>query len=236
MKVAIHQPNYLPWIGYFCKMNLCDVFIVLDNVEYPKNGIVNRNKIRVKNGWNWITVPIERKYYGTPINGVRLPEDDSWWKKHWNAILANYSKSEFFYENSSFFENLYMEKKYKMLQELNEFMINFIANKLDIHPKIIRASEMDLDFNLKKTDLIIDILSKCDCKTYFSGMGGKGYLVEKSIFDAGIDLKYFVFESKQYSQRWPGFEPYMSVIDLLFNLGSEKSIDTLNESTHIKDN
>ena len=217
-------------------MNLCDVFVLLDNVEYPKNGIINRNKIRVKNGWNWITIPVERKYYGTRINGIKLPDDDSWLKKHWHSILANYSKSEYFYENSDFFENLYMRMKFNKLQEINEYIIKHIANELNIRPKIIRSSEMDLDFDLRKTELIIDILSKLNCKTYISGMGAKGYTEEKRFSDSGIDLKYFVFESKQYSQRWPGFEPYMSVIDLLFNKGSEKSTSMLNEFTSIKDN
>jgi hypothetical protein len=222
MRVAIHQPNYIPWIGFFCKMSLCDVFVSFDAVELPNNGIVHRNKIRTKEGWDWLTIPIERKNVGLPIKDVTLLDDKAWWKKHWYAIIANYSKSEFFSENKPFFEELYRERKYHTLRELNESIIIHIAQSFGITPKFVRASELDLDFSLRKTDFILDILQNVGCTQYYSGAGGaKSFLEEDKIKNNNIELWYSQVTPVEYPQRWPGFEPYMSSIDILFNMGKE---------------
>jgi hypothetical protein len=230
MKVAIHQPNYLPWAGFFCKMNLVDTFISFDSVEFPNNSIVHRNKIRTKDGWDWLTIPVERKNIGLPIKDVLLPADNTWWKKHWVALIANYSKAEYFSEYKPFFEDLYRQRKQKNLQELNESIILYLAESFKISVKFVRASELDLDFSLRKTDFILDILKKVKCTRYFSGAGGaKSFLEEDKIKKNNIELWYTRMQPVEYRQRWPGFEPYMSSLDLLFNMGGEKGREIINQ-------
>jgi hypothetical protein len=229
MRVAIHQPNYVPWAGFFCKMSVCDIFVSFDAVEFPNNGIVHRNKIRTKEGWDWLTIPIEKKNIGLPIKDVSLPADGSWWKKHWYALIANYSKTEYFSEYQPFFENLYRDRKQKSLQELNESIILFIAESFGITPKIIRASDLDLDFTLRKTDFILDILQNVGCTEYISGAGGaKSFLEEDKIKKNGINLWYTQITPVEYTQRWPGFEPYMSALDLLFTTGGDEGREIIN--------
>lgn len=233
MRVAIHQPNYVPWAGFFCKMSICDIFVSFDAVEFPNNGIVHRNKIRTKEGWDWLTIPVEKKNIGLPIKDVLLPHDMSWWKKHWNALIANYSKAHYFSEYKPFFEELYRDRKHKTIQELNESVITYLADSFGISPRFVRASELDLDFSQRKTDFILDILKNVGCTEYLSGAGGaKSFLEEDKILNNNIELWYTQVTPVEYPQRWPGFEPYMSSIDLLFNRGGEKGREIIDQMHH----
>ena len=89
MIVAIHQPQYLPWIGYFDKLDRADVFVLLDNVQYKKNEWQNRNRIRTSQGWQWITVPVLYKY-PEKINVVKINNAIDWRRKHLSALVCNY--------------------------------------------------------------------------------------------------------------------------------------------------
>ena len=223
-KVAIHQPNYLPWIGFFQKMALVDVFVILDTVQFSKDSHTQRTKIRMKEGWIWLTIPIEKKYYFKPIKDIYLPQDTKWLKKHKMSIISNYSKCKFVDDE---FINKYYCGKFEKLQEFNEFGIFYLKDKFEIKTEIVKASEIDITENLKSTDLLVDIVEKIGGDVYISGLGGKKYMDERKFLMNNIKLKYFKFEPFEYSQRWTSFEPYMSAIDLLFNVG-EKSIQGWN--------
>ena len=224
--VVIHQPNYMPWIGFFSKIAKADIFIILDTAKFTKNGIIHRNKIRTKESWTWLTIPIENKYKGMAIKDVYLPRDRKWWGKHWRLILGNYGKANHFAEYKDFFEKIYSGKNYTRLQELNEVIIFYLFECFDIQPRIIRSSTLNLEPSLAKTDLNLEIAKQVGGDVYISGMGGKKYLEEEKFEKEGIEIRYFEFKPFEYPQRWGGFEPYMSAIDLLFNVG-EKAKDLI---------
>jgi hypothetical protein len=118
---------------------------------------------------------------------------------------------------------MYRDREQKSIRELNELLILHIAESFGITPRFVRASELDLDFSLRKTDFILDILQHLDCTHYISGAGGaKTFLEEDKIKKSNIELWYTQINPVEYPQRWPGFEPYMSSVDLLFNMGGEK--------------
>ncbi len=217
--VAIHQPNYLPWIGFFQKMSLADIFVILDTVQFSKDSYTQRTKIRAKDGWFWLTIPVEKKYYFKSINDVYLPRDNKWMRKHKMAIMSNYVRSIFF--DKKFIDKYYCNNKFLKLQEFNEFGIFYLKDKFGIESKVIRASELRLDKNLKSTELLIEIVKKVGGDVYISGIGGKKYIEEEKFEKEGIEIKYFEFKPFEYPQRWGGFEPYMSAIDLLFNVGEK---------------
>jgi len=217
--VAIHQPNYLPWIGYFQKMSLADIFVILDTVQFSKDSYTQRTKIRAKDGWFWLTIPVEKKYYFKSINEVYLPRDSKWMKKHKMAIISNYAKSIFF--DKKFIDEYYCNNEFIKLQEFNEYGIFYLKDKFGVESKVIRASELGLDKNLKSTELLIEIVKRVGGDVYISGMGGKKYIEEEKFEKEGIKIRYFEFKPFEYPQRWEGFEPYMSAIDLLFNVGEE---------------
>ena len=217
--VAIHQPNYMPWIGFFQKIAKVDRLVILDTAKFTKNGIIHRNKIRTKENWAWLTIPIENKYKEVAIEDVYLAEDKKWWGKHWRLILGNYGKAKYFAEYKEFFEKLYSEKKYTKLQDLNEIIIFYLFECFNIHPEVIRSSELNMDPSLVKTDLNLEIVKRVGGDVYISGTGGKNYIKEEKFEKEGIEIKYFEFKFFEYPQRWGGFEPFMSTIDLLFNMG-----------------
>lgn len=217
-KVAIHQPNYIPWIGYFDKMAKSDIFVFLDTVEYTHGGVINRNKIRIKDGWSWLTVPVKKEDTSKPIMSVRF-SDDYWWKKHWIALGSSYSKSEYFSEYSGYFEKLYESKKHTQLSELNIDIIKYLAKSFDITVKYIKASELQLNPEHHKNELLLDILQQLDATEYIAGTGCKSYMEDKIFTDNSISVTYNEFKPFEYKQRWAGFEPYLSAVDLLFNEG-----------------
>jgi hypothetical protein len=218
MKVALHQPNYLPWIGFFQKMALADIFVILDTVQFSNRSYTQRVKIRTKDSWMWLTIPIERKYHFKPLKYIYLPENKKWMKRHENTLIKHYSKCKYFDEK---FGGKYYSKEFEKLQEFNEFGIFYLKDKFGIKTEIVRASELDIDDNLKSTNLLVEIVKKVEGDIYISGLGGGKYMEEGKFLMNNIKLEYFKFKPFKYPQRWDGFEPYMSAIDLLFNVGDE---------------
>jgi len=219
--VTIHQPNYLPWLGFFSKVKKSECFVILDNVEYTKNCVINRNRIRTMRGWCYLTIPIEKKYYNSGICDVKLPEDNRWQKNHWKSIEANYSKAEYFNSYRDFFYGLYRENL-DFLWQINEKIIIYLMDCFGINVEIVKASSLDINPKLRKTDLLIEVLKNVGAETYISGPSGRGYLEPKEFRDSHIYFEFFEFTHPVYKQRYPRFEPGMAAIDLLFNLG-EKS-------------
>ena len=220
-RVAIHQPNYLPWIGYFKKMSLCDVFVILDNVQFSKNSYTQRTKIRTREGWLWLTIPIQRGEHFKVIKDISLPIDNTWRKKHWLSIHRNYAKTEHFEDFGDFFKSVYLDYSIDMLQDFNEKFIIYMSDIFGIHPKIVRASELNIESELRKSDLLVEIIKNMGGDVYISGTGGENYIEEEKFKKEGIGIDYFKFQPFVYPQRWAGFEPYMSAIDALFNVGKD---------------
>ncbi len=216
MIASIHQPNYLPWLGYFHKIANSDIFIFLDNVPYSKNNFINRNKIKTQHGETWMTVSVLTKgYYGQLINEVKINNKIPWSKIHWKTIEANYSRAAYFKDYKHLFESIY-EKKWESLASLNETLIKLICDILGINNiKFIRASELNVSG--KNTELLINICKAVGADTYFSGSGGKKYLDEGMFEKEGMILKYSEFQQPVYNQLWGDFIPNLSVIDLIFN-------------------
>ncbi len=226
MKAAIHQPNYLPYTAFFHKMMFSDVFVIFDNAKFSKgrDNFHARNKIRTENGWRFLTIPVPKEYNDSRINKVRLA-DSRFKQKHINLVRHHYCKAPCYKEYGKGFENLYKNKTL-CLSEFNIQIIKFLIKAFGIKTKIVLSSELDIDLSLQKTDIVIEILKAVGADSYISGTGGRHYLDEEKFREAGISLEYQDFQPKPYSQVYPGFEPFMSSIDLLFNCG-EKGLEAI---------
>ena len=217
MIVSAHQPQYLPWLGYFHKIYNSDAFVFLDNVQYKDREYQNRNRIRVKEGCMWLTVPVLKNDKPYPnISDVRIDNFQDWRKRHWRAICINYSRLPFFVKYGSFLEELY-KKEWDRLVDLNVSVINYILGSLEIDKPVYFESKLNI--KTKNTQRIIDICKALKADTYFSGIGGKDYLQEGAFGANGIKLVYQDFQHPEYNQRYAPFMPLMSAIDLLFNHG-----------------
>ena len=220
MIISIHQPQYLPWDNFFKKIKKSDCFIFLDNVEFQKNGLQNRNQIKTSNGPIWLTVPIKQKL-GQKISDVEIDNSKDWKKKHWKTISENYNKSKHFDNFKGNFQNIFLSN-WNNLSELNIKIILEILMILNIKTKIYKAS--DLKVKGKSTELLVNLCKKINSKTYMSGEGGKNYLELEKFKEAGIQV---IFEKninqKPYKQNHDkiGFVQNLSIIDNLFNNGKE---------------
>lgn len=214
--VSIHQPVYLPWLGFFEKIISSEKFVFLDDVQYEKNGFQNRNKIRTSEGDMWLTVPVKAKS-NTLLKNVEIDNSSNWMKKHSKSIMLNYSQSKFFDEYWPELTKIY-EKKYENLLEINIEIIKFLLKKLEIKTETIFSSELKIIE--KGSDRIIEICKALDADTYISGIGGKEYLSKEDFFKNKINLKFQNFKHPIYQQAFVPFYSNMAAIDLLFNEGS----------------
>ena len=229
MRVAIHQPEHLPWLGFFHKMSMSDIFVLLDNVPYSKNDFQSRNRIRTsgtKEGWCWLTVPaLTKGRFGQQINQVEINNaNDAWKKKCWKSIRYNYSKARYFQEHQAFFRDLYSEKDWRKLVDLNVSIIKMLVQVLDMDAELLLAS--DLGVSGSGTALLLKICRQLSADVYISGRFGKVYLDETKFLQQGIQVVYEDFQHPEYPQEYEPFIPNMSVIDLLFNCG-DKSKDII---------
>ncbi|MBU1995662.1 MAG: WbqC family protein, partial [Candidatus Omnitrophica bacterium] len=159
MRISIMQPGYLPWLGFFELIDQCDQFVILDDVQYTKRDWRSRNKIRTKNGWIWLTVPILSKGREEQlIKDVEINNDISWNNDHLNSIKINYSKAPFFDKYIEFFETLY-NQRWEHLIDLNMDIIYFLTKEINISTPFVLSSSLSIS-NLSKNQRIIEICKK----------------------------------------------------------------------------
>ncbi|MBU3220661.1 WbqC family protein [Clostridium algidicarnis] len=151
--VAIHQPNYIPWVGYFYKIYKSDIFIILDDVQYVKNGFADRNKIKTPQGDCYLKIPVEAKNTVSKYCNVRLKDELNWREKHLKTIEMNYKKSKYFKEIFNDLCNIYNNKDITILSEFNSLIIEYVVKKLGINTKIIYSK--DLNVELERTDRLV---------------------------------------------------------------------------------
>ena len=219
MKLAIHQPNFLPWAGYFHKMASVDVFLLLDTVQYVKSEYDNRCKIKTADGEQWLTVPVTTPKINTLSRDVKISKNVDWKKLHKKTITYNYSKSPFFEKYESMLTDTYDENSESLL-ELNIVFIYNIKNLLGIETRLLLASELP-ETELKGTELLLNYCEELNADSYLSGSGGKRYLNEEGFKEMKIGLEYQNFVPIKYPQRFGDFIENLSIIDLIFNCGSE---------------
>tara|TARA_B100000315_G_scaffold252052_1_gene288041 strand:+ start:399 stop:1082 length:684 start_codon:yes stop_codon:yes gene_type:complete len=222
MIVSIHQPQYLPWLPYFSKINKSDVFVFLDNVQFQKNGLQNRNELKNSSGRFWLTIPISVKL-GDRIRNVEIV-NDGWSGKHVKSIRINYSKASYY----SFFEDKLMtiyDKEWTNLADLNIEIIKTICqNYFEIETKLMKQS--DLATTESGSSLILQICQKLKADTYVSGPSGKKYLDENEFMDHGINIDYMSNDLLPvYPQLYKnaGFINNISALDFILNVGSDWS-------------
>jgi len=222
MIAAIHQPQYLPWLGYFDKIASADVFILLDNVQFKKNEWQNRNKIRTAQGWQWLTVPVIHDF-GQRISQVKINDQVKWREAHFKALCLNYRRAPFYDLYIGQFREIY-DRPWDDLGDINIFMVQKIVQWLGISTRILVASQYETTEH--HTQRLIDLCRAAGADTYLSGADGKSYMDLDRFQEAGISLQVQDFHHPLYSQVWAGknsenFLSHMSVIDLLFNCGPE---------------
>ena len=215
MKVAIHQSQYHPWINYYIKIAKADIFIFLDEVQFQKNGLQNRNKIKTLSGEKWITIPVKQSM------SQKISEVESqgilWKKKHYNSITQNYKNSVLIFND--LYGKMY-QNNVTNLSNINRNIIESTCKYFGIDTEIISQSELKTEG--KKSDLIIDICKKLKCDTYISGPGAISYLEKENFKRNNIDIIVHENITLKYDQnhRDIGFIPNLSSLDFILSTKS----------------
>ncbi|HBP12222.1 MAG TPA: hypothetical protein DD452_09805 [Nitrospina sp.] len=226
MRVTILQPSYLPWLGFFEQMTRSDKFVLLDDVQYTRRDWRNRNKVRVKEGWVWLTVPVQQKSrFSQSLLETRIDNSVSWRRKHLETLRQHYCKAPFFEKYFPRCQQIY-EKDWEFLFDLCLETIQFLKEEMGIETPLLRSSEMKLSG--EKTERLVSICRELGATHYLSGESGSDYISQEDFSNPGIELEYQNYEHPVYPQRYPGFVPHLSTIDLLFNCG-EQSLSILKQ-------
>ena len=223
MILSVHQPNFIPWIGYFHKIASSDIFILLDQVQYPRGkSVANRNKIKTINGVVELVVPISKpKGNEGKINYNELTfADPEWYVKILKTIYYSYSKSPYFTEVYVWIERLFQMTNFC---EMNVRFIEELIHKLGVKTILKRQSEFNFDAQLKNNDLILSLCKVNHATVYLSGTGAKAYNNSELYTANLIELTYTDFTHPTYPQQFGPFESHLSMLDVLFNLGFEQT-------------
>ena len=225
--VAIHQPQFLPWLGYFDKLDRSDVFCLLDTVQYKKNEFQNRNRIKTSQGWQWLTVPVTYRF-PQRIHEVGINQTVDWQRKHLQALKTNYSKAPFFETYYASFEEFY-QQSYELLVEVNVACILLLLKLLGLERKLVLASSLQVETE-EPTLRLVKICQALGGDAYLSGRDGAKYMDLETFHNHRLEVVFQDFNHPEYPQSYDPFEPNLSVVDLLFNCGPESSTIIREES------
>ena len=218
MIVAVHQPQYLPWLGYFDKIRRADVFCYLNDVQYKKNEWQNRNRIKTAQGWQWMTVPV-RYRFPQKVNEVYINNAVEWKKKHLQAMLTNYNRAPYFKQVVVILEDAF-SKEWEFISELNVHLIESFKKLLNLEAKKSVCSS-GLKLREEPTDRLIDICRALGADTYLAGQGGMEYIDLERFEKNGLKVIVQEFKHPVYPQMFEEFQSHLSIVDLLCNCGPE---------------
>ncbi|MUG97021.1 hypothetical protein F7734_33665 [Scytonema sp. UIC 10036] len=222
MKCAIMQPTYMPWAGYFNLISQADIFVFLDDVQYEKSSWQNRNRILLNGQVHWITVPSQRLYLGQSIKNIQIDEKRNWRQKHFKLISQAYAKHPYINELLNVLE-IILEPSIIFLSELNIKIIRAFANSLNLYPKFVVSSELNICG--QRTERLVKICEYFNCNEYVSPVGATEYLSKDGDFkDSQIHLSFQEFLPSNYAQhKQNSFISHLSILDVLANLGWKKT-------------
>lgn len=225
MTCVILQPSYIPWRGYFDQIHRADVFVFLDCAQYDRRGWRHRNRIKTPQGPKWLSIPVHARgaqQTGLPIHEVRICWDRDWPQKHWEAIRRSYGSAAHFDRYAPQLEAFYRQRPVYLADWTIE-LTRWLAGELGIQPpRYLRSSQLP-GVRGQKTERLLSILQQVEAEHYLSGPSAAAYLDEDLLARHAIRVEYMEYNYPEYPQRFPPFDPQVSILDLLFTHGPQAS-------------
>lgn len=217
MKLAISQPTYLPWMGYFDLIDQVDQFILLDDAQFGKQSWDQRNRIKSATGLQWLTVPvITHDRFGQRLCDVEI-SDARFWEKRLRAIEASYGKAQHFERYFPRVRDLHRDAGPRLV-DLNLNLIEWVANTLGLTTPMVRSSSLQAEG--KRSERLVSMCRLLSATDYISPRTALYLLDDLPIFaQSQIRVWFHNYIHPEYKQRFSPFCPYASVLDLLFNEG-----------------
>lgn len=214
MIISAHQPAYNPWLGYFHKVLISDVFVIMDDVQFEKNSFINRNKIFQKPSGTMLTIPcLTKDYKDKSINEIET-SNEIWKKKHIKTIQQTYAKSPFYKEVMPLIEDALNQSSTQLIDYTNKLFFSIIKY-LNINTRIVFASELNL--KAKRLGYIIELTKKLNGNIFFFGKLGEDYADKEILLENGITPYFQNYIHPEYKQNSCEFVPFLGVLDLCFN-------------------
>jgi hypothetical protein len=219
-KIAIVQSNYIPWKGYFDLIASVDEFVLYDDMQYTRRDWRNRNQIKTPRGLQWLTVPVKVKgKYHQTIRETEI-EGTGWSTLHWKSLCQHYRRAKCFNAMAQELESIYLLTEYTHLSQLNRTLIEWVCSKLGITTRI--SNSWDYQLSDGKTERLVDLCCQAGGREYISGPAARGYIDETIFEEKDVKLTWFDYGGyPEYPQLWGDFTHAVSILDLLFNCGSE---------------
>jgi hypothetical protein len=217
--LVVLQPGYLPWLGYFDLLQKADVFVHYDDVQFDKHGWRNRNRVKGPKGAIWLTVPVFHSgRAGQSILDVEIDDRQDWRRKHLSTVAQSYARAPFIDTVLPRLRNI-IERPWLRLVDLDLALIDWLAMEIGIATPRHRAS--DLDVGGDRNERLINLCRHFRATRYVSGNAAQDYLDEAQFAAAGIGVVWHNYIHPSYPQRHGEFVPYLSVLDLILNVGRE---------------
>ena len=216
--IAILQSNYVPWKGYFSLIDLVDEFVVLDEVQFTKNDWRNRNRIKTRDGVQWLTIPVRQERLEQSISETAV-SDTRWSRRHWNALKQNYSRAPMFKRYSGMVEQWYLDAgQISRLSDINLLFIERLCAAFDVCTTVSLCTDYDMSGD--RVRRLVNICKQAGAGRYLSGPAARGYLDESQFEAEGIEVQWMDYSGfPVYDQVFPPFEHAVSMLDLLFHVG-----------------
>lgn len=213
---VISQPRFLPAANYVHRMIVCDVFVLLDTVQFSKRDWENRNRIKVASGPAWVTVPVRGHSRGTPIHEIRIDNEQPWADKILGMIRRAYEGARFFDENYPGIADI-LRRDWDRLVDLNVALIDWICSEMSIRCEFVKSRSLGVEGTGQ--ELLIELCKAVGANHYLSGPNGRDYIDTDQWQQSGIGLHFHDYVCAEYPQQFGEFEPWLSVVDMLMNCG-----------------
>lgn len=223
MIIAAHQPNFVPWLGYFDKMRQADLFIYIDHVQFERQNYQNRARIKTMDGPRWLTVPVRQHSRSELIIEKEIDNDREgrlrWGRKTALSLQYNYRPAPYHGQYAPALQEIF-DAEWAKLVDLNLKLLEFCREALGIKTPVVRSSTLGITG--LKSEMVLNLCKAVGADGYLSGMGGSHDYLDRAAFEsASVDISWQTFRHPRYEQ-FPGKEPFtegLSVLDLLFNCG-----------------
>jgi hypothetical protein len=224
--VAIHQPHYLPWLGYLHRMAQADLFIVLDHVQFERGNYQNRTQVRVNGAAHWLTVPLVQRSQKERIADKTIDTSQDWAATHFETLRRAYGGAA-----TAALKSIY-DTPWERLVDLNAALLEFLREAFAIRTPLVNSSELDVGG--AKSELVLNLCKAVGAHALLVGLGGsRNYLDRAAFAQARVELVFQEFNHPVYPQRGPApFSAGLSAVDLLFNLGPESGRWLLRQTNH----
>jgi WbqC-like protein len=217
--LAVLQPGYMPWLGFFDQMRRSDIFVYYDDVQFDKHGWRNRNRVKAPTGPLWLTVPV-RHHGKPPILEVEIDERAPWARRHTGTIRQFYARAPFLDRYIDQLEEL-LVRPWTKLVDLDLAVASRMAEWLGVRTQIERSSCLGIEG--ERSERLVRICERFGATRYLSGNAAQTYLDVGLFAGSGIEVVWQDFRHPTYPQQHGDFVPYLSAMDLLLNCGERSA-------------